>query len=118
MKFLKYTVLLATLTVAFLSTTAAQACTVRWRVPYGVDGSCIMITKSGISCTTFVSHRGTMMENLIVTSEPQHGSAIAESLDQIKYQPKAGDHGSDSFTFMSDYSVKGKSNVTLDVTVE
>jgi len=118
MNFIRNSAALLISCIVLISANSAEACTVRWRVPYGVDGSGIMLTKSGASCTTTISHRGTMMENLVVTVKPQHGSATVESLDKINYQPKAGYHGPDSFSFLSDYGAKGKSNVTLNITVE
>ena len=119
MNFQKNTLLLLACAISsFSAGSAAEACVVKWRVPYGVSGSGIMETKAGKSCATTIAHRGTFMESLVVSANPQHGSTSVDSLDHITYTPKAGYHGADSFTFTADYGQKGKSDVTLNVTVE
>ncbi len=119
MNFQKIAFLFVIFSTTSLSTFPAQAaCIFNWRVPYGVDGSGIVVAQSGQACGTLIRHRGTMMESLSVLVPAQHGIARAEGLDRIVYQSKPGYHGTDSFTFLSDYGMKGKSNVTINVKVE
>lgn len=108
----------ATLAAVGFASAAQAECRAKWSSPYGSDGVGIMTAVSGKTCGTSIRHGSTWMDALSVVGQAKNGKAWAEGLSTVFYRSKPGFHGTDSFTFQSDYGVKGKSNVTITVTVE